>query len=209
MINIIMDNREPATLRASIRKRFKDKATFEDKTLIEGDYLISDTVIVERKRIDDLYGSIMDGRLKSQLCRLTTNYQNKLIILFVHGSLEEFAKDARIKRKIFVNSKLVFSALAEAMCSGVLVCWVEDKKNGTDLLINYILDIAEGKWLVPFSCDRDLLLAKVLKINRTQVGELLKEHKSIAGIAKASETSLMKIKGIGEKKAKFIKGCLN
>lgn len=209
MITITIDSREPTPLISSIKKRFKDKANFEVKKLDEGDYLISDSVIVERKRVDDLYSSIMDGRLKSQLCRLTTNYQNKLIILFIHGSLEEYAKEQRIKRKVFINSKLVFSALAEAMCSGVLVCWVEDKKNGTDLLINYILDVGEGKWLVPFTCDGDLLLAKLLKINRTQVGELLKAHKSIVGIAKASETSLMKVKGIGEKKAKYIKGVLN
>ena len=89
MVHIIMDSREPSTLLNSIKRRFKDKATFEVKTLQEGDYLISDSVIVERKRIDDLYGSIMDGRLKSQVCRLTTNYAGKLIVIFVHGSLEE------------------------------------------------------------------------------------------------------------------------
>ena len=209
MIKIILDNREPAALRSSIKRKFKDKAEFEEKTLEEGDYLISDSVIVERKRIDDLYHSILDGRLKSQCCRMTTNYAGKLIVLFVHGSLEEFAEEQRVKRHVFINNKLVFHSLAEVMCSGIMVVWVEDKKNGTDLLINYMCDIADGKWMVPFSCDADLLLAKLLKINRTQAKELLKTHKSIVGIAKCSETSLMKVKGIGEKKAKYIKGCLN
>ena len=124
MINIILDDREPATLRASIKRRFKDKATFEEKTLEEGDYLISDSVIVERKRIDDLYHSILDGRLKSQCCRLTTNYANKFIVLFVHGSLEEFAEEQRIKRRTFINSKLVFHSLAEVMCSGIMAVWL-------------------------------------------------------------------------------------
>lgn len=209
MIELIIDNREPAPLRASIKRRFKDKCNIVEKTLPEGDYLISDSVIVERKRIDDLYSSIMDGRLDSQCCRLTTNYQGKLIVLFVHGNLEEYAKEQRIKRRVNINYKVVFSKLAEVMCSGILVLWVEDKKNGTDLLINYILDIGEGKWQIPFSCDAALFLGKMLHINKTQVEELLKTHKSVVGIAKASETSLMKVKGIGEKKAKYIKGVLN
>jgi len=204
-----MDSREPSSLRSSIKRKYKDKATFEEKVLLEGDYLISDSVIVERKRIDDLYRSIMDGRLKSQCCRLTTQYQGKLIVVFVHGSLEEYAKEQRVKYRRTVNYPIVFSSLAEVMCSGILVVWVEDKKSGTDLLINFMLDIGEGKWLVPFSCDGDLLLARLLKINREQVGLLLKKYKSIAGIAKAGETQLQEIKGIGPKKAKWIKGCLN
>ena len=204
-----MDSREPATLRASIKKKFKEKAIFEEKTLTEGDYLISDSVVVERKRIDDLYSSIMDGRLKSQVCRLTTTYAGKLIVIFVHGSLDEYAKECRIKRKVFINTKVVFSALAEVMCSGIMVVWVEDKKNGTDQLINFMLDVGEGKWLVPQSCDPDIIMAKLLKINRTQMQALLAQCGSLAKIAAASPTSFTKIKGIGDKKAAYIKSVLN
>jgi ERCC4-type nuclease len=209
LIHITLDSREPLALRNAIKKRFKEKVIFKEETLPEGDYLISDCVIVERKRIDDLYSSIMDGRLKSQCCRLTTNHTGKLIVLFIHGSLEDYAEEQRVKRRVFINSKLVFHSLSEVMCSGIMVIWCDDKKNGTDTLINLMCDISNGRWMVPFSCDGDLLLAKLLKVNRTQVNELLKEHKSIVGIAKASETSLMRVKGIGDKKAKYIKGCLN
>jgi ERCC4-type nuclease len=209
MINITMDKREPATLRASLKKRFKERVIFNEQTLVEGDFLISDCVIVERKRIDDLYSSIMDGRLKSQCCRLTTNHAGKLIVVFVHGSLEEYAKEQRIKRKIFIKSELVFHALSEIMCSGILVVWSDDKKNGAETLINFICDISNDKWMVPFSCDSDLLMAKLLKINKVQMNELLKAHGSLAKIAAASPTSFTKIKGIGDKKAAYIKSVLN
>jgi len=209
MLKIIIDSREPAALRTHIKRIFKDKATFEEKKLEEGDYLITDSVVVERKRIDDLYHSILDGRLKSQVCRLTTEYAGKHIVIFVHGSIEEYAKEQRVKFRKPINTKLMFSALAEVMCSGIMILWVEDQKSGTDTLINYLLDIGEGKWMVPFTCDNNLLLAKMLKINRAQVNELLGTHKTIVGIAKATPTALMKVKGIGEKKATYIKKVLN
>ncbi len=209
MIHIIIDNREPLALRKSIMRRYKDKVTFEEKKLEEGDYLITDTVIVERKRVDDLYHSVLDGRLKSQMCRLTTNYAGKLIVVFVHGSITEYVTEQRVKFKKTVNTKLMFSSLADLMCAGIMVLWSEDKKCGTDVLINFLLDVGVGNYTVPFACDTELLLAKLLKINKTQVGELLATHHSIVGIAKATPTALMRVKGIGDKKAAYIKKVLN
>jgi ERCC4-type nuclease len=75
---IIIDERE----RGSVREVFKSfPCRTQLETLDMGDYQISDSIIIERKRGDDLTASICDNRLFTQLLKLKKNFAYPMIIL--------------------------------------------------------------------------------------------------------------------------------
>lgn len=205
---ITIDAREPAALITYLKRKYKGKIEFVTKLLDEGDF-VTDHAIVERKEIGDLYSSIMDGRLKNQCCKMSTQ-QGKVPILIVHGNLQEKAKELRIKKKIFINEQMVYSTLAEIQCRyQIMIVWTEDIKTAMPIMVSLIQDIEEGKWGSPATCKPEQLFARLFKINTKQYLELVKNVGSIREIADATPTKLMAIKGIGEAKAKHIKEILN
>lgn len=77
---IYVDTREQASNVVIELKNYED-ALIQVKQLEVGDFVLSDEVVVERKTIEDFLGSIIDGRLFSQLVMMSSNYPAPLIIL--------------------------------------------------------------------------------------------------------------------------------
>jgi|GEM_PF-2968718 len=210
MLAITIDNREPQEIITYLKRRHKGKIEFSTAQLETGDF-VSEHCIVERKKIADLYSSIMDGRFKNQCCKMSM-LTDKHIIIVVHGNLDEYIKEMRFKRKMNLNKKLVTSALGEAQCQyNMMIIWVEDEHCMLDTMISEIESIEEGNWQRPARCKPEQLWARLLGINIKQLNELqtVCKTKSPIGIAKCSKTTLMSVKGIGEVKAKYILGVLN
>lgn len=96
---IIMDERERGEIRNAISKLPID---LEIKILPFGDYLISDSHIIERKRGDDFISSIYDHRLFKQLKLIKTNYKYPLIIL---------ESPKRMFEKEFIKKEVIYGAI--------------------------------------------------------------------------------------------------
>jgi ERCC4-type nuclease len=62
--------------------------------------------------------------------------------------------------------------------------------------------------MVPVRRDPDILAAKLIGVSTKQLGILLDNHGSLAGICIATDKELMKVKGIGPSKAAEIKRVL-
>lgn len=71
---IVVDTREPMSIKSYAQTFFKGKYHLEVKELPEGD-IKCDNIIFERKRIDDFISSITDGRFKSQKRKLLQKQQ--------------------------------------------------------------------------------------------------------------------------------------
>ncbi len=80
---IIVDVHEPDEIIHEIRRY---GAPVKKQMLTVADYVIRD-VGIERKTVNDLYKSILDGRLYSQLDRLSKAYSRR--ILLIEGDLNE------------------------------------------------------------------------------------------------------------------------
>ena len=84
-IIVEMDDREPtATLaRADIlNMETKEQLILERKRLKVGDFIYKPlSICIERKEINDFCGSIIDGRLKSQIEKMKANYKNNYVII--------------------------------------------------------------------------------------------------------------------------------
>lgn len=89
----------------------------------EGDYVWKDRLIVERKKIDDFCGSIMDGRLKKQVENME-KFEFKCVIIV--GRLDERFS------KIHIHSLL--GMLSSMIVRGINCCFVENDDEFSYLL---------------------------------------------------------------------------
>ncbi len=79
-IEFVVDDREVRSGVLEILKSYADVSVRVCR-LAQGDYLIDDRLLVERKRLPDLVISIKDGRLFSQALRLLRAEQHPMMIL--------------------------------------------------------------------------------------------------------------------------------
>jgi len=87
-IKIICDDREPKSM--DVFALTVGGIEFERKRLKTGDYIHED-VVIERKEINDFCGSIMDGRLTSQIAKMKAEFEN--IYVVVVGRIKDRTSD--------------------------------------------------------------------------------------------------------------------
>jgi ERCC4-type nuclease len=128
--------------------------------------------------------------------------------LLVTGSVGDFV----IKMKeigVKVDSNILFGEIASIACRyGIQPLWIEDEWSAMITMIKFMIKIDEGKHMVPVRRDPDILAAKLIGVSTKQLGILLDNHGSLAGICIATDKELMKVKGIGPSKAAEIKRVL-
>ena len=85
-MELIIDNRE------KIKELFEKKEYIKYENLSIGDYHIklngNTIVIIERKTINDLANSIVDGRYREQKKRLLDNFEKEKILYILEGDIE-------------------------------------------------------------------------------------------------------------------------
>jgi len=106
-MNIEIDYREKYLIELFEEKWDNKDIKYNVKTLDIGDIVIKDKddnviYIIERKTIDDLACSIMDGRYKEQKQRLLSNYSPNNIIYIVEGDNKLYSK--KIPYKTIMSS---------------------------------------------------------------------------------------------------------
>jgi ERCC4-type nuclease len=85
-MKIIIDTREQLPL------SFTGHETIRRK-LDEGDYATEETehkIVIERKSLDDLYGSIIKGHARFKREILRAREKGKVFYIFIEGTLEDF-----------------------------------------------------------------------------------------------------------------------
>lgn len=99
MTSLVIDNREGKII--NLIKHLTTDYTVEQLSI--GDFLIkmgdstTNTIVVERKSVNDLYQSINDGRYKEQKARLLANYPLSQVIYLIEGDLSDLYSSAHRK----------------------------------------------------------------------------------------------------------------
>ena len=99
MTSLVIDNREGKII--NLIKHLTTNYTVEQLSI--GDFLIKmgdsrdNTIVVERKSVNDLYQSINDGRYKEQKARLLANYPLSQVIYLIEGDLSDLYSSAHRK----------------------------------------------------------------------------------------------------------------
>lgn len=206
MTDIIVDSREPYSIPDYLKKTYP-KINFTIEALKEGDYR-SNKVLCERKKIDDLYGSIMDKRIWSQVNRMA-QFEDMHLVLLVTGSLAEYIIKMRRYKK-FINDKIIYSCLKDIACRYKFqIFWIESEKDALNFLVEYMECVDAGNDGVPMKAKPDALIARYLGITIPQYQFLHLKYGSLTKLAKVQKSELIKVKGIGDIKARKILDMLN
>lgn len=209
---IIVDTREPPEY-FDFLKGFYPNHKFIWQKLDEGDFQ-SDRVLVERKQIGDLYGSIFGskgkpGRLPSQVERLSL-HDERVVLILVTGSLQEQMRVMERELGLIINPDIIYGTLASISCrERIHVLWIEDEWSALIHMVKFMTKVEEGKLMVPGRREPVALWARLLGITPKQMEALMMKYPSPISMAQASPKDLQFVPGIGKQKSQTIIERLN
>jgi Fanconi anemia group M protein len=209
---VAIDYREKNSL--IVKELMNKNIKLELKKLDVGDYLLSNRVAIEYKRVPDFVDSIIDGRLLQQVKYLRQYYERPLIVV-------EGTEDLYSLRRI--NPTAIQGMLATITISyGVPIIYTKNAKETISLFGVIIKRESEreqdngGKEFTmhpskPMSLkeQQEYLVSALPGIGLTLAKPLLKHFRSVSNVFSASLEELQTIDLIGKKKAQDIRNVVD
>ncbi len=176
------------------------------KELDVGDYLVSESIVVERKTVEDLMRSVYDGRLFEQGRRLGETYS--MPILLVEGD------PSLIYSKTSRHKQVAAALLAVSLDYGVIPVYSRDPSETAELIAWLAKRAQEEKRerivirrkpRLSGLAEWQLYLVQGLPYVGPKLAiRLLRRFKTPQAIFNAGFSELSRVSGIGEKRATFI-----
>jgi ERCC4-type nuclease len=209
-VEIIADHREKGTKAFQWLKTFD--ADIREEQLDVADYIVSGRIGIERKTVDDFLTSFFSQRLFGQLEKLTSSFEKPLLI--IEGNPMMLFES----RKVHPNS--IHGALSSITLDyGVPILWTHSPKVTAAQIywIGHREQVKKSDRLQARVCKRnksardhqEFLVAGLPNVNSMLSKRLLKEFGTVKKVFGAKEERLMKVEGIGKKKARDIFCILN
>ena len=209
-ILIYVDTREQSS---NIVKLLSEKeALIQVKQLEVGDFILSDSIAVERKTIEDFLSSMIDGRLFNQLQRMAANFDQPLLL--VEGEMQEIYSLRNIHKNAIIGAltsialnyriPILFTKNVEETAEFIYVI-AKREQLGKEKDIR----IRIGRKGLSLSEQQRFIVEGLPLIGPNLAKNLLKNFGSIKGIVDASEKDLQEIENLGPKKAKQIRKVLD
>ena len=214
-IEVILDTREPVDLRQKIIKSFPN-VKFKEVALKEGDIMIhceTDDglkILIERKTVGDLYGSVMGSkgkkpRFPSQCVRLLTHQTDTVVILLITGDINEYCNFMKKRKGVIIDPSVFDSIIASVMVRyNIRVLVDHDDLNGIKRAIKVGMKICEGNLDIVAQRNLDALISRFLNITLVQWSNIRKMYGTdLTYIANGAD--LTQVQGIGKVKERRIK----
>jgi len=206
-MHIAVDFREKAS--GIVDNLIGQGVSVDVKHLDHGDYLINDTVTIERKTGNDFIVSIIDGRLFNQIAALKKECSRPLVL--IEGN--PFKTDFRM------NSSAIRGAILSIQSVWYIpVVYSRSKEDTKNILITLAKQTGDQQeeCVLRHGYRPKRLHSKKLYVLQglPQIGpilarRLLGHFKSIKNVINASEEDLIKVDGIGRHLASKIQTILN
>jgi DNA excision repair protein ERCC-4 len=181
------------------------------KQLPVGDYIVSEGVLIERKRIDDLVKSVFDGRLFDQVRRLKQAAERAVLI--IEGDLEHI-------RNLTNRWKAIEAALLTiSIVNSLPIIYTRDTKHTAEV-IKYLAEKMQKLTSLPtpVSYARKHVKPKTEDLRNWQVyvvtslpgigpklaERLLEKFGNVRAIFNATKSELTRVEGLSEEKAERI-----
>jgi len=198
-ISIVVDFREFNS--NTVKELSRMDVAVVPEQLENGDYVLSDRVGVERKEVNDFLQSMIDGRLFQQLKNLKNSYVRPMLVLEGEGLFTT--------RKI--SQGAIFGALACIVADyGIPIIQTKDEKETASLMFSIarrefgegrIAGVRGEKCSMSLSERQQFIVEGFPNISGVLAQRLLSHFGSIKAIADADVEELVKVKGVGKKKA--------
>jgi len=204
-IEFVVDDREVRSGVLELLKSYEDVSVTVCR-LAQGDYLIDDRLLVERKRLPDLVISIKDGRLFSQALRLLGTEQHPMMILegtatdlAGSGMRREAIQGALVMVTIYLGIPLLRSRNLQESVQLMLYAARQGKSIATGALPR------RGRRTRGKRATQIGFLQGLPNVGTERAGRLLDHFGSIENIVTASVQELTRVEGIGSKTAESIR----
>ncbi len=202
---VVVDSRELAS--NVVKELLRQGVLPKPEKLEVGDYIVSDRVCVERKRIDDFIESIIDKRIFEQASRLKKAYEKPIII--VEGSKHSRNFNPNALRGAIVSLivdfgiPVIFSDGEEETASIIaLLAKREQEEEKREIQIRGEKKIMSTREMQEF------IVASLPYVNTVLARRLLERFKTVEKVFTASKEELLEVKGIGIKIADEIRKIL-
>ena len=202
-VKVFADLREGAS--RVIRELIRLGVNVELKSLEVGDYVVSEEVAVERKKVEDLAGSLVDGRLFRQAQALASAYRRPLLIL--EGEIG--------KAYSGVQPQALRGALLSLILDyGIPVVWSSSPAETAQLILllarreqleRHAYPALREKKPPTLAELQEYVVAGLPGVELTLARRLLEAFGSVEKVFTASKDELMRVKGVGEKLAERIR----
>jgi Fanconi anemia group M protein len=206
-LEITVDHREMSS--TVVEELIRSGVKIRPAQLDIGDYLLSDRVIVERKTVQDLSDSLIDGRLFEQLSRAREGFERPLMI--VEG-------DDLFNRRNIARSALMGALASITVDFNVPVIMTRDPTETAGLLQAILRRSGptkgprrgRGRSKGGSMMDQQLgVLSSLPGISNVTAKKLLFRFGSLRRVLAASEEELLQIDGIGKVKARELSSLLD
>ncbi|UCD02966.1 MAG: hypothetical protein JSV63_04255 [Candidatus Aenigmatarchaeota archaeon] len=209
-VEIIADHRERKTKTYEWLKTFN--VNISEKQLDVADYIVSDGIGIERKTIDDFLTSFFNQRLFEQLEKMAESFEKPLLI--IEGD-PNMLFEARNVHPNSIHGILSFITLDHK----IPIIWTQNPKVTASQIywIGHREQIKKSDRVQARVCKKsknskdqqEFIVSGLPKINSVISRRLLKEFGTVKKVFSAKEDKLMKVEGIGKKKASEIWCLLN
>lgn len=206
-IVVIVDSRELGAL--VTRELAKLGVLIKSETLDVGDFVLSDEVVVERKDVEDLASSIIDGRLFQQAVKLKESYLKPIIL--VEG--ETLTGSGRVRPEAMMGAYA--SLLVDY---GVPIVWTQRPSETAQLMFaiarreqvqeKHAPRIMTAQKPAALDQQQEFIVSSLPNIDSTRAKKLLNSFQTVQRVFMASKEELMSVSGIGEKISEEIRKVL-
>ena len=198
---IFVDTRE-----SSIIEYFKQyDCILQKKMLIQGDFVVSDRVVIEKKTVKDFIQSITDKRLFQQLKDMKDNFEKPLLIIEGEEPLYGYLHPNTIRgalAAVTVDLGIPILWTRDLADTAGLVYWIAKREQIDEKRENVLRNKRTPETIEE---QQEYLIASLPDISIVRSKALLKHFKSPQNVFNASTKELQEVRGIGEKIAEKIK----
>jgi ERCC4-type nuclease len=207
LLKIIVDYREKAS---GLIDLLKDEGGFiEVKKVPHGDYIINESITIERKAAKDFLISIIDGRLFKQLSKLKMFCKNPILV--IEGN--PYNTDLKFDRMAIKGALISAEAIWH-----IPVIFSRSKEDTKDIFMLISKQIESYIDVVPLrggyrpkrlKSKQLYLLQGLPQIGPMLAKRLLKHFKSVSNVVNASVQDLAEVNGLGKISAEKIREVLD
>jgi len=184
---------------------------YEITNLKVGDYLINDSVLIERKTVSDYSGSLKSQHLFNQAYQMSMNYPRSYIVIV--GNIMDLYGEDYLSRESYISSlsSLNIRVAPEGEMGFVTTINVDNEYDFT-LLLKYIHEKhSETKFrsMSPLLGGKKKgsefmiydIVSRFPNVGEELAKRILTEFKTIKNIVNSDEKTISKVNGIGKKKS--------
>ena len=202
---IYVDTRE---FRSDVVKYLSENYSIVAKQFEVGDYIISDRIAIERKKVEDFLESLKDGRLFSQMVEMRRNYEVPILIIegeslfirgfhenSIYGALASIISDYKIPI-IFTKDARETAKFIEALMRREL------GERGE-------VSLRKEKGAMSMEERQRYIIESLPNVSAKLSQRLLEYFGSVKDVINAEVGELIQVKGIGRKTAEEIYDIVN